>query len=300
MKQHARSTESLSQEVEYTEVHFNNTKTNGIQKDPLREQEVEYAEIRLNNNNPNKIQSRNSANIFISPQKIVPLSYNEFIRKVVSDHSIQEQEKETRRLSQIVFGNQNQLANQLSQIHENPSFTKIISNTLTNSPESFAKLAGSKTFGIKNSKRKQAEKNISKLVEAIHKYADAVENSMGNIIKNHNAEQKRLAQSVELPSDSLQSLLDLPSKMRENILKQQNNTQLRKECTNFLNKINSRLSQDELIMLKNNEYELLAKNMNISEEKAQKIIGVVKEVQNLQKELNQIRLSPSNTMAIAR
>ncbi|WCR54719.1 MAG: AMP nucleosidase [Bartonella clarridgeiae] len=286
------------EEVEYAEVFIdNNNKANETQKNSI-EDTVEYAEVFIDNNKANETQKQVSADIFISPSKIPPLTHSELIKKVVSNPSVQEKAEEIRRLSQIVFGDYNKLDIQIKQISEESSLGQLFCKQMTNAPEFFAKLAGNKILFIKSPKRIKAERNASALGQVIKEYGDTIQHSKDQILQNHRDEKKRCSKPVYMLSREVQRIVDLPRDMWQNALKKNNNPHLNKELLKFLNQVNSRLSQDELIMLKNNEYRLLANSMNIPENKAKSIIKTVKEVKSLQNQVEKLRHFPEKTKAL--
>ncbi len=191
-------------------------------------------------------------------------------------------------LSELVFGNRELLNNYLTQIIKNPQLGETYSQKLKNSPKSFSKLAGFKIFGFKSLRRIRAENNVPELCKATKKYAKIVEIHQKQILKNYEKKQEQIHKSVVMLSNEIQHLLNLPSDMRKNILREKNTSQINKKLSVFLNQVNSRLSTYERTAIKENDYQTLANSIKVSEVQAQKIINLVKEAKTCQQEIKDI------------
>ncbi|MCL6229792.1 BID domain-containing T4SS effector, partial [Bartonella bilalgolemii] len=214
-------------------------------------------------------------------------SFNE-IEKSMDSFFSQNKRSEIRKLSAIVFRDKTVLDKKIDQIIiENPNSVHEFAALIRENPEFFGKLAGFKKFGLKTLGRIKAEKNILKLSDTIIEYVQIVDEISNNYLKK----VKRFAQPIEMLNDNVLNLLNQPSNIRQNILKQQDTSELYTEISYFLDDITYRLSASECEMLKNRNYEMLAESVGISEHKAQEIINIVEQVENMQLEIQMINES---------
>ncbi|MCL6229791.1 BID domain-containing T4SS effector, partial [Bartonella bilalgolemii] len=246
------------------------------------------------NYNPNKTQAQNSESFlnsgdFLIPSKeLPPLTQNDIINITANNPIIQQHTEQVRNLSKLVFGDRELFSSVMQGILEKPKIGEGYEKILEISPESFAKFAGFKKWWFKSSKYKAAEKNAPKLCQEIRKYTDAVKNYQKQIIYGHQKEQKRAKQAVLMPNNEIKRFLNMPSDMWENILIEQDTSQLHKEFSNFLNQVNSRLSIHERIAIKYNDYQALACDIKVPEVTAREIINVVKKAQECQQKIKSI------------
>ncbi|AQX26278.1 BID domain-containing T4SS effector [Bartonella sp. Raccoon60] len=289
-------TQRLRSEGEYSDVYgtthvYDNP---DAQTQNLRSEEENIYE----NYNSSEVQTQNSKRFLIPVKALAPLTQNEVINKIKIDSVVQEYAEKVQNLSELVFGNRELLNNYLTQIIKNPQLGETYSQKLENSPESFFRLAGFKILGIKSLQRIKAENNVPELCKATKKYAEIVEMCQKQILKNYEKEQERIRKSVVMPSNEIQHLLNLPSDVRKNILREKNTSQINKELSVFLNQVNSRLSIHERIAIKENDCQALASSIKVSEVQAQKIINLVKEAKTFQQEIKDI-ISPQKERSLA-
>ncbi|AQX28283.1 MULTISPECIES: BID domain-containing T4SS effector [unclassified Bartonella] len=235
--------------------------------------------------------------VFIPGRELPNLTDYQIMENTVTSPSVREQRREVERLTRLVFGNREKLTNQLERICENPNLAQQLSVSIAHDPKSVSKLAGFKKLGLKSPKRKEAEKNVIPLSEAVRKFADCLKSAREEVLQAHREEQYRTGQAVENPTEKVKHFLSMSQEERENALKTEGNITIYKELHNFLSKVSLRLSANENKMIKNNDFSLLAKSIDIPDNKAKEIIETVKEAQNMK---NQIKLTkPPRTKAMA-
>ncbi|ATO57036.1 BID domain-containing T4SS effector [Bartonella sp. 1-1C] len=243
-------------------------------------------------------EAQSSKRFLIPAKALAPLTPNEITDKIKINPVVQEHAEKVRDLSELVFGDRELLNSHLAQIIKYPKLGESYSQTLKTSPESIAKFAGSEKWGVGNLRYREAEKNVPELCQAIEEYGNIVEVHHKQIIKNHEKEQKQIHKSVAMPSNEIQRLLNLPSDMRKNILREKNTSQLNKELSVFLNQVNFRLSIHEHMAIKEDDYQTLASSIKVSEVQAREIINFVKEAKTCQQEIKDI-IFPQKKRALA-
>ncbi|OPB31282.1 BID domain-containing T4SS effector [Bartonella sp. AR 15-3] len=187
-------------------------------------------------------------------------------------------------LSAIVFRDGRALDRAIDRVTEHPGSVYALAKMITEKPETFGKLAGSIKLGLRTPSRIRAEKNIQILADEIVEYAQMI-NALSN---NYFEPMQRSTQAVEMLSDDVLHLLNLPNDIRRHTLEQQDTSKVQKELSYFLDEMAFRLSENENGMLRSNNYKMLAKSLDISKHKAQEIINIVRQVESLQLEIQEI------------
>ncbi|CBI76313.1 Bartonella effector protein (Bep); substrate of VirB T4SS [Bartonella clarridgeiae 73] len=217
--------------------------------------------------------------ILIPAEKLAPLTEDDIIKKIENDAGVQASRKKIEELSKLVYGNSKILNSSITLIHTNFDFGSDLSKQIINSPKSISKLLGYKILGIRSPARKNAESNISALSTEVNKYVDMVLEIKYEIIGKHKAKEKRLAQTVKMPSKEMQDMLNLSRRMQIKTL--ESSPALYTELTHFMRKITLRLSTRENQGLRNANYKELSESIGISENKAKIIIETVDKTKRL-------------------
>ncbi|KEC56503.1 BID domain-containing T4SS effector [Bartonella rochalimae] len=239
------------------------------------------------------------SDVLIPGKELRNLTDFKIMERTVCNSYVLHQRKEIERLAKVVFGNREKLTNHLERIHDNPNSAKMLSETILHNPKSIAKLAGFGKYGINSPKRNKAEKSLSALGEAILRYGSDLKTSKEEVLREHRAEQYRLAKEVSLPGEKIQRYLDMSKEERESALKIEGNVTICKEISAFLKQINSRLSVSERKMVNSGSYESLAESIGIPEDKAKQVIDTIQQIKVLQKQAMLIREPRQQTIAIA-
>ncbi|CBI76715.1 Bartonella effector protein (Bep); substrate of VirB T4SS [Bartonella clarridgeiae 73] len=284
-----------SEIYENSEIYGNPAIDSGIYDTPATNSEI-YENSEIYGNSATDSEIYENYDTYKKNKELVSLTKKELIIKIANDPSVQEQATKIRNLSQIVFGKSEILNNEIEQINNHPSLGKVFHKQVLESYKSFSKLAGRKIFFIKTQERKTAEENIPILSQAIKEYMEVVKHSKDKILQNYQKERKSFILIQNNFSKEVTDILNLPRNMWHKTLEQNNNINVNKELSNFLNQVNSCLSKDELAMLRNNEYKLLAKNTNIPENNAKDFILIFKKAQSLQNEINRLNQSSPQKM----
>ncbi|WP_375618282.1 MULTISPECIES: BID domain-containing T4SS effector [unclassified Bartonella] len=214
--------------------------------------------------------------ILIPEERLAPLTENETAQMVVEDSCVHASLKQVQQLSKIVYGSTKTLNKQMVEIIKNPSLVQQLANQIERAPHSISHLAGFSLCGLQNQRRANAKNHLEMLCTAVVNFAHAVKYAEKEITQEHATEQSRLAKMVEMPSQSLQNLFALPKELQQEALAK--NPLCQKELSNFVKKINTRLSPNEHKAVQNNDYETLAQSIGVSENKAKQIIKQTKEV----------------------
>ncbi|WP_455479158.1 BID domain-containing T4SS effector [Bartonella sp. B23] len=216
--------------------------------------------------------------VLIPGKKLPPLMKTEINTMVEVDPNVRASQKKIQALSKTVYGSSKTLNKKIAQISTNlinPSSTAYkLSNQIKSAPSSIAKLAGINFCGLKNSRRKMAERSVKALTDEIVNFSLTVRHIQKEIIKDHQNEQRRCAKEIRMPSSNLQDLFTLPKEMQRKALEQ--SAVLSEELNTFVIALHNRLSTDEQKTIKKEDYKKLAKMMNLSEEKAQQIANVAR------------------------
>ncbi|CBI76316.1 Bartonella effector protein (Bep); substrate of VirB T4SS [Bartonella clarridgeiae 73] len=223
--------------------------------------------------------TKNLDKILIPAEKLAPLTEKKIIETIINNIYILKNREEIEHLSKLVYGNSKILDQNLHLIHKNPETSKQLAEQIENSPQSISKFAGFKIWIIKSPKRKIAEKNFSKLSQAIEKYVDTIESTKNRILKEHQVEQRRVKQAIEMPSEAVLNILNSPKDKWNKYL--ESSPLLREEFNNFMSKIVLRLSTSEHKALNDADYKTLAESIGISENRAR----IITEIFNKAKEI---------------
>ncbi len=218
----------------------------------------------------------NFSGILIPQKNLPPLSTTEINVIVRVDPSTRESQERIRSLSKFVYGKSKILDKQMKQISTNvkdPSSTGYkLSYQIRKNPKSVGNLAGINFCGLKNAKRRTAEKNVKALTDEIVNLSLTVRRIQREMVKDYQHEQERCAKEVRMPSENLQDLLALPKEMQGQALKE--SPTLAQELNNFVLALHNRLSPDEARAIKRENYRELATMMCLSEKQAKQIAGV--------------------------
>ncbi|MCL6230267.1 BID domain-containing T4SS effector [Bartonella bilalgolemii] len=240
----------------------------------------------------------NPKEIFIPGEKLANLTQYEITKKLTEHISVQAQQNKIQHYARFVYGNADELNGVIRMIRITPSLARMFAKQIAaSSAESY----DNKVFSIKNFIRKKSNRseNFCKLVDAVENYASVVKAARNEILKEHQERQKRCEQVVKMPSKTVQRFLDIPENMWQEALKSEALLLLNGDLCDFMNKVNSRLSSCECRAINNNNYEELAKSINISVSKAKEITEVVRKVKELQRQLRVVRMGRLNTTDIA-
>ncbi|UTO28079.1 BID domain-containing T4SS effector [Bartonella harrusi] len=218
------------------------------------------------------------------PKKEVPhLTREETLEKVKNHTSVQSSKKAIETLCKVVYGRSHILEEKIEMILKNPLEGKNLASQIMTSPQSIARLAGLGMGSIMNDARTCAKENIFSLHLAIRHHTHMVERTEKDILQDHHAKQKRCEKSVEMPGEWFGALCSLTKEQQQETLSQ--SFELRKEVKAYKEKIDTRLSESEHEAIKGNNGEKLAKMIGISVREAQKVIQVVKSLEELQQSI---------------
>ncbi|MDD9333868.1 MAG: type IV secretion system effector protein, partial [Bartonella sp.] len=130
--------------------------------------------------------------------------------------------------------------------------------------------------GIKSSRYKLSERNSEILSNELSNYADRVSNIRCTIIKKYKAKERRVLETVKMPSKKLQDILNLSVNLQLNAL--QSSPEAYIEMSNLIRQITLRLSSKEHRNLYNSNYQELSESIGISANKARIVIETVNKV----------------------
>jgi len=95
-------------------------------------------------------------------------------------------------------------------------------------------------------------------------------------MQGHEAEQRRLGQSVELPNRAIQNILNLPKEQQLEALTK--SPELQKQVNDYMTRIDNSLSPAEHRAINQGDTAQLAKSLGISGSRAKSIAGTVNQV----------------------
>ncbi|WP_208438063.1 BID domain-containing T4SS effector [Bartonella taylorii] len=245
----------------------------------------------------------NFGNVLIPKKNLPPLAKTEINTMVGEDPNIRESRERIQSLSKLVYGKSKILDKQMMQISTNftnPSSAAYkLSHQMKINPKSVGKLAGISFCGLKNARRRTAEKNVTELTNEIVNFSLTVRHVQKEITRDYQNEQERCATEVRMPSESLQAILAAPKELQRQAFKE--SPALAKELDTFVKVLHKRLSPDEQKAIKSEDYKELAKIMGLSEEKAQQITSVARKakVAHLNSETQTRAIKHSKGLAIA-
>ncbi len=149
-------------------------------------------------------------------QEMAPLSHKEIARRVKSNTSVKYCHAEIIYWCTVAYNDPSILQYSLETIEKVPDMGEELAWQVTNYPQLFGKLAGHNFHGLKSNTRKEAEKALTHLGNAIEGYAEAIKHAKENIIENHQEKQKRHAHSSSLEKSlQKQQVSSKPSKQLE-------------------------------------------------------------------------------------
>lgn len=236
-------------------------------------------------------------NTLILKEKLAPLTKNKMAEMIAKDANVHICRDQVKHFSKLVYGSSKTLNKQMVQMIKDPNLSEQLANQIEHSPHSLSRLAGINFCGLKNSARKNAEGSIWLLSAAVINYNYAVKYAEKEILQEHQAEQKRRGQMVEMPSKNLQNLLSLPPEQQREILS--SSPILQKELHVFVHKLHDRLSGDEHNAIRKNDYEKLAKSIGISVTKAKEITKIVTQTKEAHQQSQALKVHRSKAMAMA-
>ncbi|WP_413154792.1 BID domain-containing T4SS effector [Bartonella sp. cb54] len=242
-------------------------------------------------------------NTLIPKETLAPLTTKEIAEKIAKNPTIQTLKQEIQNLSQTVYGNKKVLDQKLESINQDPNANKQLPNQIAGHPQSFHRIAGICAFGFSTTKYQNAQECVWGLSQKVETYIEAVNNAKREMIKEHKAEQQRRGQQIEVPSKALQEALSSPKEIRQETL--QASPALQKELSDFIEKINNRLSVSEHKAISYKEYGKLIVSVGISEEKVKEIVKTVthaKEAHQQQQQQQQaqaVKLHRSQALSMA-
>ncbi|WP_406604135.1 BID domain-containing T4SS effector [Bartonella gliris] len=233
----------------------------------------------------------------IPKEELAPLTKNEIAEMIAEDACIHVTRKQIQGLSKTVYGSSKTLNQQMVQMIKYPNLSEQLANQIEHSPHSVANLAGINVCGLKNSTRQHAEENTWLLSAAVRNYSYAIKHAKKEILQEHQAEQRRRGQTVEMPSKDLQNLLSLTPEQQREILS--SSPRLREELNALMHKLRDRLSGDEHNAIRKNDYEKLAKSIGISVTKAKEITKIVTQTKEAHQQSQALKVHRSKAMAMA-
>jgi len=195
--------------------------------------------------------------------------------------------EEVEHLSRLVYGRSNVFENELEVIDKGSGDWERVKRQIETDPASIAPLAGKEKLFGKDYIRKDAESHLSRLGQAIENYADASRQARHEIMERHEAEQKRMGQSVELPDRDILNILNLPKERQLEALAK--SPQLQKQLNDYMIKIDQSLSSAEQRAISQGNTSQLAKSLGVSENHAMAIAGTVNQVRAAHAQLTSAR-----------
>ncbi|WP_375700953.1 BID domain-containing T4SS effector [Bartonella sp. AA23NXGY] len=235
--------------------------------------------------------------ILIPQERLAPLTENETAQMVAEDSCVHASLKQVQQLSKIVYGSTKTLDKQMVEIIKNPNLGQPLANQIERAPHSISHLAGFSLCGLQNQARANAKNHLEMLCTAVVNFAHAVRHAEKEITQEHATEQSRLAKMVEMPSQSLQNLFALPKELQQEALAK--NPLCQKELSNFVKKINTRLSPNEHNAVQNNDYGTLTQSIGVSENKAKQITQIIKQTKEVHQQAQVCTMHRSKAFAMA-
>ncbi|CBI75926.1 Bartonella effector protein (Bep); substrate of VirB T4SS [Bartonella clarridgeiae 73] len=240
----------------------------------------------------------NFENILIPGEKLAPLTEKKIVARIVKNASVQTSREKIERLSKRVYGDSKILNKDISLINIDSRLGKQHVKQIVDFSKYTSKLAGTVILRIRSPKRRRAQANYFKLVQEVDSYISTVIATREKILQEYQKEQERCQQVVEMPSQALQDIINLPKEDRIKALN--DNPSLNKDIEDLLNKVKIRLSPREHQALDGNHYEKLARSVGISMSKAQKIAEIVQKVQIARQLTRKYKIHKSRTMGMTR
>ncbi|AQX21089.1 Bartonella effector protein Bep2 [Bartonella sp. CDC_skunk] len=237
------------------------------------------------------LDTKDLKEIFIPEEKLAALSEDEMIGKILECSSVREQRDKIQHCARFIYGRSDQLNEIINMIDMDPNLGEVFS-------EQIMTCYDNKKYFI-SKKTKATNQSFCKLSNEIKNYANTVEDSRNQILKEYKERQKRCGQVVKMPSKEVQCILDMPEDMQEEALKSRSLSFLNKSISDFIIKVNHRLSPCECKAISDKNYEELAKSISISESKAKAIIKTIGEVKEIQKKIRVLRANALKVTAMA-
>ncbi|WP_017195951.1 BID domain-containing T4SS effector [Bartonella birtlesii] len=236
-------------------------------------------------------------NTLIPKETLAPLTKSECARTVALNSYVLKAQKQVREHAKAVYGNANALNEQIEEIIKNPELGRQFAHQIKQAPRSVLPLAGFSICGLQNPARIHARNYLDGLSLAVENYVYTVEATYNIITRNHKIEQERLGKTVENPSQNLQNLFALPPEQQREALSQ--SSQLYQELRTFIRSLEYRLSSNEWSAITNKDYETLAQNIGVSEQKAREITNTVQKAKETHQQAHTYATARSNTLSIA-
>ncbi|WCR55455.1 MAG: hypothetical protein PG977_000848 [Bartonella clarridgeiae] len=239
----------------------------------------------------------NFKNILIPGEELPSLTEKEIVARIVKNASVQKCRKEIERLSGLVYGNSRMVNEYMYLINTDSSLGEHHVRNVMNFPQATSKFAGIKILGMKSQKYKQAEAKAFDLSQKIDDYISIVISTRENILQEHQSAQERCKKVLEMPSQALRDILNLPKEDRITTLNA--NPSLHKELEDFMSKIKIRFSPNEHNAIGKNRYEQLAQSVGISVSKAREITQMIKQSQEACMQVKAFRVSDTRVKTAA-
>ncbi|WP_413154788.1 BID domain-containing T4SS effector [Bartonella sp. cb54] len=250
-----------------------------------------------NSNIPHPSEDQDLGNTLIPRQEVPPLTKTEISLLVAEDATVHASRQTVQHLSQTVYGNKNALNKDLVRVISGQKSGEMLAEQVTCAPESVSSFAGHDFLGFKDKARKEAEGTYKKLGCAIEQFADTVRTAKKCINEEHQQEQQRRNQQIEKPSETLQHAFSLSKDQQREALT--NSPELRKEVSDFLRQVSSRLTPEERKSVNQGNHRELAKSVGVSEEQAKTITDIVQNAKELNQQAQQIKPERQKTLALA-
>ncbi|ALE03035.1 BID domain-containing T4SS effector [Bartonella ancashensis] len=235
--------------------------------------------------------------ILIPDKKMGPLPKGELSEMTAKDDCVQENIRQIKELSKIIYNNPTILDEKINQIRQNPSLAKELAQKIENDPESISKFAGKKHLIFKNQARKDAERHVSSLSTVIENHPDILKHTETKITQDYQKEQERKDKAIEAPDKDLKNFFSLSQEKQKDTLSQF--PKLRQKFSDYAKKISDRLSPKEHKAIRDNDHQQLSKTVGVCIEKAKEIAEVVKLTKDIQKQIQTLKLDQSKQMAMA-
>ncbi|WP_336277023.1 BID domain-containing T4SS effector [Bartonella sp. CB178] len=211
--------------------------------------------------------------VLIPSETIPNLTKEQIAENVAQDAFVKSARKRVECFAEQVYGVPNLFEKTMNLICKDPSAGERLPDQIENNPTLFHSLAGFNLFGYKTNRRLESEENIGKLSDAIKAFVDSVKTSRQEVIEKHQAEQARCRRQVDMPSNELKEILDLPKELQQEALREF--PTLRKELDDLMKQINNRLSQREHKTIVGKACEEVINAIGVPENKAKEIIKIV-------------------------
>ncbi|WP_208436175.1 BID domain-containing T4SS effector [Bartonella phoceensis] len=236
-------------------------------------------------------------NTLIPEQIIEPLTTSELHKRILANSHVSTAQEQVQNLSKIIYGNSKALNKHMEEMLENPDLSKHVAYQIEHSPGSIAPLAGVDFLCIKSQRRANAEDRLNLLCTAVMDYGQTVKQAKHLVTQQHKNEQERCAIKIEKPSRSLNKLLRLSPETQKEVLSQ--DFALYSELRNFVHSLELRLSGDDLRAIRQNAHATFAKNIGVSERKAQEVASIVQKAKTAHQQAYEYKIQRKNALAIA-